>query len=133
MCTWGVFLRVGVYNGGKLLHSVLETPVQTCDEACNPQWCTWLQTDLPVCHTPRAARICFTLYARMLGKKDGGDTPLAWVSMQLFNHKDQLVRPERLTPKSPPRRPPSRPPPLVECPACLQLRMPSHSPPPFRR
>ena len=99
--TWGVFLRVGVYNGGKLLHSLLETPVQTCDEACNPQWGTWLQTDLPVCHTPRAARICFTLYARLLGKKDGGDTPLAWVSMQLFNHKDQLVRSPAHTDSSP--------------------------------
>lgn len=80
-----------VYNGGKLLHQLNDTLVMNCDDASNPQWCTWLQTGLPVCHTPRAARICFTLYARQLGKKDGNDTPLAWVSCQLFNHKDQLL------------------------------------------
>jgi len=91
MINWSVYVRVGVYNGGKLLHSVQETPLLTCDDACNPQWCTWVQTELAVCHIPRAARMCFTLYARQLGKKESGDTPLAWVSMQLFNHKDQLV------------------------------------------
>ena len=77
---YGLYVRAGVYNGGKLLHRTVETRLEAADDASNPQWSCWLQTDLPVCHAPRAARVCFTLFARPVKKDALGDTALAWVS-----------------------------------------------------
>lgn len=37
-------------------------------------------------YIPRATRMCFTLYER----KDGVDTPLAWVNCMLFDYKHEL-------------------------------------------
>ena len=86
------------------------------------QWAEWLATDLSLCHVPRAARVCFTLFGRPLSSRGGtavcsnvgipisspeltrsasSQVPLGWVSMQLFDHKDRLasgVRPLRLWP-----------------------------------
>ena len=92
---WQLSVRVGAYNGGAPLAASVKSSGQGCDEACtcNPQWNEWLQTDLPVCHLPRAARACFTLYAKPEGggKKGGDEVALGWVSMQLVDHNDQLV------------------------------------------
>ena len=92
---WQLSVRVGAYNGGVPLAASVKSSGQGCDEACtcNPQWNEWLQTDLPVCHLPRAARACFTLYAKPEGggKKGGDEVALGWVSMQLVDHNDQLV------------------------------------------
>ena len=84
---WQLSVRVGAYNGGVPLAASVKSSGQGCDEACtcNPQWNEWLQTDLPVCHLPRAARACFTLYAKPEGggKKGGDEVALGWVSMQV--------------------------------------------------
>ena len=46
------------------------------------QWNTWLTTELPVVHVPRAARACFTLWGKpSLGKKELEEMPLGWARL----------------------------------------------------
>ena len=86
---WLASVSVGLFNGGSPLCTGVESAPIVCDEASNALWNQWLATDLSVCHAPQAARACFTVHGRPLGSKRSA--PIGWVSLPLFDHKDELV------------------------------------------
>eukprot|EP01051_Picozoa_sp_SAG22_P007469 SAG22_NODE_527_length_9437_cov_3.575712_9_plen_432_part_00 len=89
-----VFVAVGLYYGGELLHATdgaeMLRETTPLPRAHNPRWDEWLQYDFSVSRLPLATRLCFTVYNRKVGKNFDESKPLGWVNMNLFDDVNRL-------------------------------------------
>eukprot|EP01105_Mastigella_eilhardi_P005235 TRINITY_DN1698_c1_g3_i1.p1 TRINITY_DN1698_c1_g3~~TRINITY_DN1698_c1_g3_i1.p1 ORF type:complete len:1497 (-),score=373.96 TRINITY_DN1698_c1_g3_i1:47-4501(-) len=94
------YVTASLYHGGVLLDAPVFTPVAEFDLQ-RPYlfrgWGGWLCFQLCLCHMPKEARICLTLYgtsepAGTLPKRvDPKDVPLGWCAKLLVNHRSQMI------------------------------------------
>jgi len=87
------YITASIYHGGKLLAP--PTTSQSVPMSINPRWHQSLPFAIKMKDLPRAARLCFTLYARLPkgdkdNAKDSSSSPIGWVNCQLFNFKHEL-------------------------------------------
>jgi phosphatidylinositol-4,5-bisphosphate 3-kinase len=82
------YVTAGIYHGGSLLVPVVFS--QMVQMSSNPRWYQWFNFAIKMRDLPRAARVCFTLYARPPKGEGSRDVPIGWVNCQLFNFKHEL-------------------------------------------
>eukprot|EP01117_Protostelium_nocturnum_P006783 TRINITY_DN2436_c0_g1_i2.p1 TRINITY_DN2436_c0_g1~~TRINITY_DN2436_c0_g1_i2.p1 ORF type:complete len:1251 (+),score=411.48 TRINITY_DN2436_c0_g1_i2:224-3976(+) len=84
------YVTTGMYHGGELISPPMQSVSTLFSQ--NPRWNEWNSTNIQMGNIPRAARLCFTIWATK--EENGGnkekDIPLAWVNCQLIDYKHEL-------------------------------------------
>eukprot|EP00727_Mastigamoeba_balamuthi_P011479 m51a1_g6954 putative phosphoinositide 3kinase accessory domain (pik domain) domain containing protein (1277) ;mRNA; r:50317-55729 len=90
-----VYVYAELCHGGSQLCPPARTEVVATTQASKRGykpgaiWSQWLSFNIYVCDIPRAARLCFTVFAKS-DKRDREDVPVCWVSCLLYSHDNRL-------------------------------------------
>ena len=85
-----IFINVGLYYGGELLHGTETHETTKQPRVHNPRWDEWLNFDFAMSRLPRATRLCFTVTNHKLYKSGEARDSLGWVNLNLFDDANRL-------------------------------------------